>query len=78
MIIESKKILPPKKKTLTSLSNDEKNFYNDFQTHHYSYVQKTVDPFTWLAMQLLNKQKRQTPFKMRPTIFNKIKQEKMM
>ena len=55
MIIESKKIPPPKKKTLTSLSNDEKNFYNDFQTHHYSYVQKTVDPFTWLAMQLLNK-----------------------
>ena len=53
--VNLKRYLKKKKKTFTSLSNDEKSFCNDFQTHHYSYMQKTVDPFTWLAMQLLNK-----------------------
>lgn len=55
MISDSKKIPQKKKNPLTSLSNDEKSFYNDFQTYHYSYVQKIVDSFTWLATQLLNK-----------------------
>lgn len=53
--VNLKRYLKKKKKTFTSLSNDEKSFCNDFQTHHYSYMQKIVDPFTWLATQLLNK-----------------------